>query len=264
MPETHSLPRLSVFIVILALAVLACQGVTGFNLFVTATPTATLTSTPTQTFTPTPSPTVTATATPHPTGMLTQEQPDGTLLIGDHDNAYQFLLPANWAIAFSSQEDLKQAIQAMSEKDPEFARMAEQFKDVDPQLFRLAAVNINRNYRNADLPTLLTVNVYTDPVAGTMPMAFVTAMIEDNILAGATSTSWDIRNNSNQVEVGIVRGTRTISISNGVHGTFEELVIAFQANKKLIAIEIATPPKFAEQIFAPFDDLIDSIRVDIQ
>jgi hypothetical protein len=108
------------------------------------------------------------------------------------------------------------------------------------------------------------VNAYTDSVAGTMPMAFVTAMIEDNILAGATSTSWDIRNNANQVEVGIVGGTRTISTSNGIHGTFAELVIAFQANKKLIAIEIATPPKFAEQIFAAFDDMIDSIRVDIQ
>ncbi len=260
MSEANSLPRLSIFIVVLTLTVLACQGMTSLNPFATATPTPTLTFTPTPTFTLTP--TLTATSTPRPAGMLAGKQPDGTLLVMDYDNDYQFLLPANWVIVFSTEADLEQALQAASQNNPEFARAAEQFKDVDPDVFRLAAANVDPSYSNTGLPTLLTVNAITDPVASTMPMAFVTAMIEDKILKGATSTTWDIIDNANKVEVGMVRGTRTISAPNGVQGTFEELVIAFQANKKLIVIEIAAPWKYAEQILAPFDDIIDSILVE--
>ena len=267
MRQNQGFQWFSIFFAILGLTILSCQGAArGFNLFATETPTATNTFTPTPTFTVTPSPTstLTSTPTPRPTGMVIEKQTDGTSLVIDYDNRYQFLLPENWKVVFSSQEDLEQAIQRNSENDPEFAKMAESFKDVNPNIFRLAALNSDRNYVHADFPILLTINAYANSIASTMPMEFVTAMIEDNILQGATSTSWDVVNNGNKVEVGIVKGTRTLNITNEFSPNVHELVIAFQSNKKLIAIEIGAPEQFAEQIFASFENIIDSIKVDVQ
>jgi hypothetical protein len=266
MNQNKVTPRVAVFIMMLVLMILACQSVGSFNPFATETPTPTNTFTPTPTFTVTPSPTLThtPTSTPLPTGIVIKEQTGGTSLVIDYDNKYEFLLPPNWAIVFSTQKDLEQAIEQTSEKDPDFAKMAESFKNVDPNVFRLAALNIDRTYISEDSPALLTINAFVDSVTSTMPMSFVTAMIEDSILAGASSTTWDVTNNINNVEVGLVRGAMMISLPNGLSANIQELVISFQSNKKLIVIEIAAPKEFGDQILSPFEGIVDSIKTNIQ
>lgn len=130
----------------------------------------------------------------------------------DYDNHYQYILPKSWKFTFESQKDLQQTVQASADIDPELANMLEQFKDLDPDIFRLAAMSFDRKYFDtAGTPTILTVNAYEDAVASSMPMAFVTAMIEDNILKDARSTSWDVTNNENVIEVGIVTGDNAFS-----------------------------------------------------
>lgn len=265
MRRNHGIQALSSLIVLLALTALSCQS-TGFNPFATVTPSPTLTFTPTATFTLAPSPTATVTSTPTftppPTGISVEKQVDGTSLVIDYDNQYQILLPPNWIVVFSSQKDFEEALQATSAHNPEFAQITESLKDVDPSIFRLAAANADRNYVNAG-PILLTMNAYADPVSSSMPMAFVIAMIEDNILAGATSTTWDVVNNAHQVEVGIVRGDRTLQLPDGPSLFVQELVISFQANSKLIIMEIVAPKEFGDQLLAPFNNIIDSIKVGI-
>lgn len=247
------------FIAILALAALSCSRIGRLPyLFATETPTSTKTSIPSPTFTPSPTltPSQTPPPTPLPTGVHVEEQSDGTLLVLDYDNSYQLLLPPGWEVIVSLQEDL-------GKLGPNSAEMGNTFKDVDPDIFRLAAMMVDRKYIRVSAPTLLTINAFEDSMAGTMPMAFVTAMIEESILEDATSTTWDVIDNSNQVEVGVVRGTRTIRVQNGASVNLNELVIAFQAKGKLIVIEIAAPPGHADEILAPFDDMIDTISLDI-
>ncbi len=259
--------RVSVSILILILTVLACQSAAGFNPFATTTPTATQTPTitPTPTFTitssPTPTATQTLTPTPPPAGISIEEQTGAGPLVIDFDNKYQLQLPPEWKVVFSSQKDLQAAIEFAGNKSPEYAKLIQSFKYVDPDIFRLAAINTNRNYISPKFPTVLTVNAFADPLWSSMPMAFVTAMIEDKILAGATSTTWDAGDNANKVEVGTVRGIRTLTNPNGIRVTITELVIAFQANKKLIVMEIATLKEFKDQVLTPFDGIIDSIKV---
>ena len=254
-----------IFTALLALAILSCAGFSNLpNPFATQTPTPTNTFTPTATSTVTPSPTatLTPTATPRPTGMVIKEQTDGTTLVIDYDNRYQFILPAQWKVAFSSQKDLVEAIRDQGDDNPDFAQLADNFKDVDPDIFRLAALNVNRNYVQAGFPTVLTMNAFSDTMASSMPMAFVTAMIEDNTLQGSTSTTWDVVTSASNVEVGIVRGSRTLHLPNGVSVTVQELVIAFQANDKLILMEIVAPKQFAEQLLTPFEQVATSIQID--
>lgn len=260
--------RLRIFTVILTLVILSCSSLGNVsNLLATDTPTPTNTFTPSPTLTPSPTSTMTqtpsSTPTPMPSGVKADEQPDGTTLILDYDNHYQYILPENWKAAFTSQKDLQQAVQADAGNDPESADMVEQYKNLDPDVFRLAALNIDRQYFDAaGTPTLLTVNAYQDTIASTMPMAFVTAMIEDQILTDARNTSWDVVNNGNGVEVGIVTGENTFSLDNETFVNVELIVIAFQANNKLIMIEIAAPQGYGKEIRTSFDSMIDSIKVD--
>ena len=268
--KPHGTPgRISLFAGLLALAVLSCSGAADIpNLFATDTPTPTMTFTPTPTFTPSPTSTPTQTPsptpTPLPTGVAAQEQTDGTLLFIDHDNRYQLQIPQNWEIVFSSHAEMQRAVQSMGADDQRFAEMADRFKDSDPDVFRLAAMNVDRKYRQASAPTLLTINTVEDAMASTMPMAFVTAQIEDNLLADASATTWDVIENANGVEVGLVEGKRTFDVPGGMTITARELVIAFQSNDKLIMIEIVAPEEYQQEILSSFKDRIDTIKVETE
>jgi hypothetical protein len=253
---------------LLALAILSCSSLGNVsNLFATDTPTPTHTFTPSPTLTPSPTSTPTQTPSPSPTptlsGVKAEEQPDGTTLITDYDNHYQYILPENWKVAFTSQKDLQQAVQADASSDPELADMVEQYKNLDPDVFRLAAINVDRKYFDTSgTPTLLTTNAYQDSIASSMPMEAVTAMIEDNILKDARNTSWEIINNGNSVEVGVVTGKTTFSFNDGMSVNVEMIVIAFQANNKLIVVEIAAPQGHGEEILASFKGMIDSVIIE--
>ena len=261
--------RLTIFVTILALAGISC-GVSNIgNLFATETPTPTNTFTPTPTFTPSPTPTPTSTptntptATPVPTGVTSEERADGSTFIIDYDNKYQLQLPVDWMIIPLTKDDLADAMQQASNEDPNFAGMAQAFKEMDPDVIRLIGLNANRKYTSARFPTILTITAFTDAVASTMPMAFVTAMIEDNILTGASDLSWDVIDNANGVEVGVVSGINTINIPNVSGVVVAEHVIAFQVSGKLIVLEVVTPKEFENDVMPSFDDIIDTIKTSI-
>ena len=257
-----------VFAGILALAALSCSGAANVaNLFATDTPTPTNTFTPSPTLTPSPTSTATYTPSPSPTpkpvGVKADEHADGTTLITDYDNHYQYSLPEKWKVVFTSQKDLQTAVQNQASADSELADIVDAFKDMDPDVFRLAAINTDRKYIDtAGAPTLLTANAYEDGIASSMPMAFVTAVIEDKILKDARNTSWDVTNNGNGVEVGIVTGEDSFSFDNGININVEMIVIAFQANNKLMILELAAPQGDGEEILVSFDSMIDSIKVE--
>ena len=91
----------------------------------------------------------------------------------------------------------------------------------------------------------------------------MTAMIEDNILTGASDLSWDVIDNANGVEVGVVSGINTINIPNVSGVVVAEHVIAFQVSGKLIVLEVVTPKEFENDVMPSFDDIIDTIKTSI-
>lgn len=259
--------KLAVFISMAALASLSC-GVSDIGgIFATETPTPTSTFTPTPTFTPSPTPTSTPTstptATPLPTGVTSEEQADGSTLLVDYDNKYHLLLPVDWMAIPLTADDMAQAMQQAGKEDPDFVEMAQAFQEMDPDIIRLIGLNANRKYSGASFPTLLTITAFSDAIASTMPMAFVTAMIEDNILTGASNLSWDVINNENGVEVGVVNGIKTITAPNGLKVVVAERVIAFQTKDKLIIIDVVTPKEYGDDVFLPFEGIIDSIKTSL-
>src|SRR5512139_1309782 len=97
-----------IFLTVLVLTILSCQGIGGFNPFATTTPSPTATFTPSPTFTPSQTPTRTQTPSPVPlpTGVTTEEQSDGSTLFVDYDNQYQLNIPKTWFLIPLSSDDI--------------------------------------------------------------------------------------------------------------------------------------------------------------
>ncbi|MGE5073548.1 MAG: hypothetical protein ACM3MF_08980, partial [Anaerolineae bacterium] len=185
---------LSASAAVLFLASLACSAAGNLpNPFASPTPTATLTSTPTPTATP--APTSTPTATPLPSGIQLDKQADGATRVQDWDNGYEITVPGNWGLIQMNAQDMSEMIQRSAEVDPQFGEVASMFAEMDPDTVRLIGLDQNPKYLTAEYPTLLVLMAVEDKIAAGLPMAAVTAMLEDKALKGATDTAWDVKQN---------------------------------------------------------------------
>lgn len=240
------------------LLILSCQAAARLpNPFATDTPT------PTSTFTPsaTPSPTPTFTPTPLPSGVMTRVTSSGGTSVIDYDNKYQLELPQEWVVIDLTQEDISKALDQAARQDPQLAEMAQGFKHLDPDIIRLIGLSRTRKYKSNSYPTLLSIAAVADPIASSMPMSFVTAMIEDKVLQGATNTSWEVKTNINGIEIGIVQGSMRFPSATGGRTDVRTKVIAFQSDKKLIMVQIITPREFGDEVLPAADQIIDTIKL---
>ena len=262
MRRNKGLLFLFVFASVLAVANLSC-GVPGVaNLFATDTPTPTLTFTPTPTFTPSPTatstPTRTPTSTPLPTGIATQELSDGSTLFIDYGNKYQMTLSEDWVIIPMAKEDLEVALEKLGREDPDIAKAAEAFKNLDSDVLRMAALNRKSEYLVGGYASNITVTAIEDPVLSVMPLSFITGVLEESFTQQGIkvlTTDVNVIDNAGGVEVEYMDVEQTIS---GIK--VQQRMLVFQSNKKLILVTVSTRPQFKDEIFQLAEQIGGSVE----
>jgi len=255
--------KLGFFIAILALITLSCQGVAGFNPFATPTPTATATFTPTPTFTPSPTPsstpTPTITPTPEPTGVQTEIQSDGSTLFIDHDNKYQLILPKGWTVIPFDKDSFSAVLDDIAKDNPNLAESAKIFKDLDPSIFRLVALNTNPKFLVNNFASNLNITAIDNSVLSAMPLSFVTGALEESFKQqGITvlTTGVNTIDNEQGVEIEYVDMEQTIKGEKAA-----QRAIVFQSNKKLIILTFSTAKQMSQDIFKEGDLIAGSIKL---
>lgn len=242
---------------ILSLVILSsCQG--GFSLFATATPTPTLTPTPTFTPSPTPTATNTPTPTPLPTGVDIQVLSDETNLFVDYDNKYKLVLTNEWVILPLDKDDLNDMLAELGKQNPDLAKSAEAFKDMDANVVRMVALNDNPDYLAHGFASNINITALDNPVLSSMPLPFVTGALEESFKQQGMkvlTTGVNSIDNVHGVEI------EYIDIEQSLQGIkIQQRLIIFQANKKLIMLAVSTSPQFKDEIFKVAEAMGTSIE----
>lgn len=260
---------LFIFMAVLGLMVLSCAGLSDLpNPFATETPTATNTFTPTATITPSPSPTATNTQTPSPTlapsGVKTEPQADGSLLFVDYDNKYQVSLPADWIVIPLSSKDITQILSGLSEKNPKLKDIAESFRQLDPDVIRVIAMNQDSKYMVNGFSTNFTLTAVDNKILSAMPVDFITGAVEESLKQhGATllSASGPATKNAQGVEVGTIEYEQNTPTATGAAVRVHSKGILFRSNGKIIMIQLATLKQFVKELLPMLDAVSDSIEL---
>jgi len=263
MTENKGLLSFWVFVMALVFANLAC-GVSDIpNPFATDTPTPTLTFTPSPTYTPSPTststPTRTPTATPRPTGVATEELSDGKILFIDYDNKYKLVLTDEWVIIPIGKGDLDAMLEKLGKENPDLAKSAEAFKNLDANVVRMVALNSNRDYFANGNATNINIAALTDPVLSAMPISFITGALEESFTKQGMkvlTTGVNIIDNTHGLDVEYIDVEQSL---NGVK--IQQRLIVFQSNKKLIMITVSTLPQFKDEIFKMAEAIALSIEL---
>lgn len=265
--KQYKIPQLlGIVVALLALAALSCSGTSGIGFFATETPTPTITFTPSPTFTPTATPTDTPIPSPTllPVGVQMEDQPDGSTLFIDYDNKYQMTLPKDWVVIPLSSDDLSAILSNLSEKNPSFQNIAETFKQLDPNVIRVIAVNADSKYIVSGFSTNLTVTALEDPVMSSMPLDFVTGAIEESLKQQGSkllSSSEPVATNPNGVDVGVFDFMQIAPTSTGANIEVRSKVVVFQTEGKIIMVQLATPKQFGEELLPMLDEVSNSIKL---
>ena len=257
-----------IFAGILALAALSCSGAADVsNLIATDTPTPTLTFTPSPTLTPSPTSTSTLTPSPSPTSAATEEnlkeQADGSTLFTDDENGYRVTLPEDWMVLPFSSDDIADILQSMSEKNPDFRGMAEGFKNLDPDIIRVMALNLDTQYMRSGASPSLSVIAIDNQVMTTMPLDFVVGALEESFKQqGAEVLSSDSTlTNANGVEMGSFDYIQKVPTPAGGTVSVRYKSIIFRAGDKMILVQLGTPKEFGETFLPIMDQIADSVEL---
>ena len=253
-------PRYVLFICLLFLLVLSCQGTSAIpNLFATATPTATIT--PTSTSTPSPTPTATFTPTPLPTGMNADAQPNGATFVIDYDNKFQLSIPTGWIVVPLKGKDIAGALSELSKENPELKDMEEAFQSLNSDFIRLVALHKDPKYVVDDYATNLTIFVIDDKVMGSMPLDFVASVLGESLKRnGAKVVSKEPADNANNVMVSVIDVQQTTPTAAGKKVDIYNSSILFQSNEKLVMVMFSTPKQFKEDTPLLMEGVLDSIK----
>ena len=251
MRRSRGLLYVLVFASTMTVASLSCGVSDLATIFATETLTPTNTFTATSTFTPSPTvtstPTRTPTSTPRPAGIATQELADGSILFIDYDNKYQMTLSEDWVIIPLVKENLQVALDKLGREDPDIAKAAEAFKNLDSDVLRMAALNRKSEYLVGGYASNITVAAIEDPVFSTMPLSFITGALEGSFTQQGIkvlTTGVNTIDNSSGVEM------EYIDVEQNVSGTkIQQRLVLFQSNERLIMITISTTPQFKDEIF---------------
>lgn len=258
------LSRFTCATLLLLFATLACQGGPLGTFFATATPTATSTPTITPTFTPTNTPEPTLTPTPLPEGIQTNILNDDSTIFSDYDNLYRLTLPSTWKVLPADKEDFTKVIADLVEKNPEMAAAAENFKQMDTKALRMFALNQDPQHLQKGFASNLTTLVFEQEMLAGMPMAVLTAIMEEALEqqnAKVISQGYNAIKGKNGLEIGVVEAEKTYQSPNKGEITIRIRMLIFQVGSKLVTITLTSPTDVMEGLKTELDEIAKSIEI---
>ena len=260
--KKNSAVRFGIFILVLALASISC-GVSDLPFLATETPTPTATFTPSPTSTPTQTPTSTPTHTPSPTplptGVTSEEQSDGSTFFVDYDNKFTLTLPSDWIVFPLDPEGLKEMLDEIAQSNPDLTDTAQAFEDMDSDVFRLAALYADTSTLSSGFGTNITVAAFKDKTMSSMPLSFVTGVLEQSFIDGGSKVLTQGVNtyeNDHGVEIEYLDIEQ---VSDGV--TLVIRMVVFLTDDALIAVTITVPTQYKDDILPVGEIIAKSIEL---
>lgn len=150
------------------------------------------------------------------------------------------------------------AMEQLAEDSPNMAEAADAFRDMDPEVFRLVALNSDPDLSMNTFVTNMNATAIENEILSGMPLEFITGALEGSLedTGGTVLTSGvNIVENAHGVDVQFIDTER---LANGFK--MQQRLIVFQSNHKLIVITFTTLKQFAEDVFSDANEIGRSIE----
>jgi hypothetical protein len=173
-------------------------------------------------------------------------------------------IPPAWFVIPVSAEDIVERLERAYETNPQFKEQAEAFARMDPDVIRIVALNQDTKYIVNGFATNLTVTAIEDPLVSSMPLNFVTGVVEESLeQQNATLVSGEelTSENRNGVEIGAIAVEQTALTATGAKILVHSTMILFQSNGKVVLVQVAVPKSLAAEILPVMDQIRNTVKL---
>ncbi len=197
-----------------------------------------------------------------PISVIIQHRADGTSVVRDVGNAYQFTLTQEWMVIPVAQEDIDRATQASPAPDAEFLRLAQSLYEKKSDAFRIIGMNTDTKFAKATSPSLVLVTAIPDDTAAALPGTELAKMIQTTVFsdANASTVQQNVIRNTNGLDVAVVDGPYDYYSTQGATLSTRCRVMGFASNSRVILIQFITPTEFGSDLLSRTDQIIDTIK----
>lgn len=187
-------------------------------------------------------------------------QADGTSLVRDPANAYEFTLGEEWMAIPVSKAQIDRMAQASPAPDAEFLRLAQKLDEKKLDAFRLIGMNTDSTLASAASPTLVLVTAIPDRISAALPMPELAHMIQDTVFTDSKDVERDVVHNANGLDIAVVEGSYDYLSTEGNTVRSRSKVFGFQASARVILIQFITPVESGGDVLPGTDRIIDTIQ----
>ena len=231
-----------------------------------ATPTPTVTNTPTITPSPIPTntPTPTPTLTPLPSGILINEEPDGSTEFIDYDGGYKLVAPSGWTAIPLEKEKIDEILSASIEQNPQYEAIISYLNSVDSSVYRVFFFDFRSEHTNGQFASNINVIFQKDDLTSGIPLNFIVSSTAENlkmILPDVEVLSTGIRTLDSGIELGEIEVSQIVTNAVGTKTSIYQKVIIFKAGGGVVDITFSLPIDQQEILQPEIDDLVDSIML---
>lgn len=227
------------------------------------------TATPLPTETPTPSPTATEippTSTPtevdYPeTGSDLQKEDSGLTTYLDYTGAYTVKLPAEWLALRPGEVEYTEAWTMPEASTPEIRSSLEAMQSLDPNIFRLFALDIKEGHYNNGFVTNINFVLSLETPAS-LEETFAQKILKlPETATDLVVTSSDITETSSGESVGIIETQWDEESASGETVSLYKKYAVFMVKNRSLIITLNSTVDFKDQVLQDFDTMVDGFEL---
>jgi hypothetical protein len=201
------------------------------------------------------------TATPLPTGVLKEEQPDGTILFTDYDGGYQVSFPDGWTVVIPDEGDISEALSNVPEQEENISKLIEAAKNADANnMIRVFGFNLKAQ-QGVYTPNINISHNTNSLLAATSLKDLVDATVQYYPSMGIEVLNSEVKETSSGTEMGVIETQWTMNAPNGEKIDLQQKQIMFKSAEGIVILTFSTVKDATVDLTADVDKVVESFRL---
>ncbi len=202
-----------------------------------------------------------ATATPRPTGVLKEEQSDGTTLFTDYDSGYQIAFPKGWTVVIPDEGDISETLSNIPEQEENISKLIEAAKSADANnILRVFGFNLKAQ-QGAYTPNINISQNTNSLLAATSLKDLVDATVTYFPSIGIEVLSSEVKTTASGTEIGVIETQWSMNAPSGEKTDLRQKQVMFKSEAGVVILTFSTVKDATVDLSADVDKVIESCQL---
>lgn len=202
-----------------------------------------------------------ATSTTLPTGVMKEQQADGSTLFTDYEGGYQIAFPNGWTVIIPNEEDISEALNNIPEQEENVSKLIEAARSADANnMIRVFGFNLKAQ-QGSYTPNINVSHNTNSLLAATSLKDLVNATVQYYPSISIEVLSSEVKTSTSGVEIGVIEMQGAMKAPNGDKVDLRQRQVIAKSEKGIVILTFSTVKDATIDLTADVDKVIESFQL---